>query len=469
MIPFVGPSYNLATPKADIQRAINLMLVGLETPGKAPFIMQSVPGLIQRWQLVGSIRGTIETNTRAYAVAGSTLYELHADYTSTVRGTLATSTGDVSMAYGLFQVVMVDGPSGYVFTEATDTLAQIAAAGFPGANRVDFCDNYFVFTRDRDGQQYQISAINNALAVDALDFASSESSPDDLVGHLVVQAGILLFGLLTCELHVNTGASDFPFERSRGSGFRVGLMACHSLREIDNGAMWLGRDETGSGIVYRLAGGQAQRVSTQAVEQALQASTDLTQATAYTYQDKGLTVYCINAPGLLSTWCYEVSSGAWHERCELDANGFFLAGRATHALFAFDRHFVGDATGAIYELSGTTYTNAGDPLVRERISPHSATRSRYRIDFGAFWIDCSTGEAAQGDTPHVELSYSNDSGARWSTPQARSQGAVGERFSRLLWQRCGMGRDRVTKVRFSGNAPFSIMDGGYVAPKELKT
>jgi hypothetical protein len=83
-----------------------------------------------------------------------------------------------------------------------------------------------------------------------------------------------------------------------------------------------------------------------------------------------------------------------------------------------------------------------------------------RLKFGRFWLDCSTGEAPQGVTPFAELSYSGDSGATWSNPVTRSIGAIGERFQRVLWTRLGMGRDRLWKLRFSGNAPFSIIDAG---------
>jgi hypothetical protein len=48
-VPFVGPSATLATRKADVQRSVNMHLVGMETPGKAPFFLQGIPGLILRY------------------------------------------------------------------------------------------------------------------------------------------------------------------------------------------------------------------------------------------------------------------------------------------------------------------------------------------------------------------------------------------------------------------------------------
>ena len=46
MNPFVGPSYTLQIGKASSQRTVNMHLSGMETATKAPFILQSVPGLV---------------------------------------------------------------------------------------------------------------------------------------------------------------------------------------------------------------------------------------------------------------------------------------------------------------------------------------------------------------------------------------------------------------------------------------
>ena len=67
MIPFVGPSYQLANRKASIQRAVNLFLNKIEGPEKAQYILDSVPGLVQ-WgnPASGAIRGLIEISSRAF-------------------------------------------------------------------------------------------------------------------------------------------------------------------------------------------------------------------------------------------------------------------------------------------------------------------------------------------------------------------------------------------------------------------
>ena len=457
MVPFVGPSYNLATREASVQRSVNLFLVAMEAVAKSKFILQSVPGLAVFAEPTGEIRGGIEAAGRVFIVAGSTLYEYAADGTATARGTLATATGPVDLAWGTTQLVIVDGLNGYVLTLASNAFGIITSTGWLGSDRVGFLDGYFIFS-DPGTQQFYISAIDDATSLDALDFASAESAPDDIVAHLVAHREAWFFGETTTEVWFNSGATDFPFSRNNGSTMEVGCVACFSAQKIDNGAMWIGRDTNGSGIVYRAIGYQPQRVSTVAVEEALQASTDISQARAYVYQMSGQTFYCINAPGVDSTWCYEVSTGAWHERCDVDAvTGELIAHRAKCHVFGHSLHLVGGDDGIVYRMDQTVNTFNGDQMPRIRISPNNVTPMREHVPYHSFALDCSTGHAPQGTDPQVALSWSDNGGFTWGNPVQRTLGAAGHYMSRVFWTRLGMARDRVWRVEFTEDAPFSII------------
>ena len=456
-LPFVGPSYSLATRKASAQRSVNMHLVGMETPSKAPYIMRSVPGLVLFAALGAEVRGSIYAASRCFVVAGATLFEISSTGAATARGTLSTASGAVGMAWGTTQLVVVDGANGYVLTLSGNAFASITDPDWPGSATIGYINGFFTLIPP-GRQQCYITAIDDASNIDALDFASAESSPDLLVGQVITHNEWWQFGEFTTEVRYPSD-NAFPFDRNSGATMDVGCIAAHSIRSIDNGVIWIGQDRNGSGMVYKVVGYQPQRISTTAIEEALRASTDLSQAVAYVYQLDGLTFWCVNAPGLTSTWCYEVSSGAWFEVCDLDALGQFKAGRATHHVAAFGLHLVGDAAGNLYRMDRTVYTNNGDALVRMRISPNDVTPQRERKQYGEFVLDCTTGEAGQGIAPVAELSWSNDSGATFGNPVMKSIGLVGERVPRVRWTRLGLARDRVWKLVFSGNAPFDIISG----------
>lgn len=453
MISFIGPSYELTTRKADVQRVVNMypMLIASGT-GKSPALLQSIPGLTL-FSALTTIRGMHEVNGRLFAVSGSSLYELSSAGTATLCGTLASSTGAVDMAHGLDQLVIVDGSAGYVLTLATNALTTIGADGFYGSARIGYLDGYFIAMKP-DSQQYGISTIDDATAWDALDFASSEGAPDPLVSFVVSNRELWLFGSNSVEVVYNAGGADFPFARNSTVSIELGCCSPHAAKKLANGVYWVSSDSRGAGVVWRTNGYQPERISTQAVEEKL-AGADLSTLTAYTYHQAGDAFYCINADGLDTTWVFEASSGQWHERAEL-ALGEYAPHRGTCHAYAFGRHLIGAATG-VYELDATVNTNAGDPLVRDRVSPHAATPDFSRNIFPLFELDVTTGEAAPGISPVVSMRYSDDGGATWSNWLTRSLGLTGAYSTRVRWHRTGQAIDRVWQVRCTDDVEFSII------------
>ena len=458
-VPFVGPSYSLDFRKSDVQRSINLFVSVSESgTSKSPAVLQSIPGY-GLWATIGAeLRGMYTAGARLFAVAGNTLYELSSSGVATSRGTLLTSTGPVDMAHGLNQLVVVDGNYGYVLTLATNAFARITDSAFYGSDRVGFLNGYFLFIRP-DTQQYYWSAIDDASDLDALDFKSAEYNPDGLVALLVDHMDVLLFGALTTEGHRHTG-TELVFERNEGLVIEIGCAAPFTARKLDNTVFWLGRDKDGEGQVWMLEQGSPRKVSTRAVEEALQASTDLSAATAYTHKRRGNVFYHLNAPGLETTWVFNVTTGQWHEEAEL-VNGEYEPIRGTCHAHAFGKNLIGAADGKIYYLDESKNTLNGSTLVRDRISPHNATPSMEWISFARFALDCVVGKGRpNSEAPSVQMRYSDDGGMTWSQWKTASLGAIGQYAIRVVFGRAGLGRarDRVWHVRCTDDAPFSIVN-----------
>jgi hypothetical protein len=457
MVPFVGGSYSLTFRKADVQRSVGWFPSVVESgTGKSPAILQEVPGLTSFADCAAPIRGSKEVAGRAFFVAGSILYELDSAGVATTRGALNSATSRVDMAYGLTQLVIVDGANGYVFDLASNVLTPITAAGFYGSARVAFLDGYFVFIRP-GSQQFYISAIDDASDLDALDFASAERSPDNLVSLLGDHGELWLFGEKSVEIWNNTGNSEFTFERNNGAILEVGIAAAHTAQKLDSTVIWVGNDAAGAGTVWMAQGYKPARISTQAVEEAIQRSTDLASAYAYTYQQDGHNFYCLNVPGLDTTWCFDVFTGLWHERAEL-VDGAYAQHRANSHAYAFGKHLMGSESGKVYFLDKTKGSNDGDVKVRDRISPHDAVPSLDWLYFSGFEVDAEVGVGLNDAEAAIQLRYSNDGGATWSDWKEGSLGAKGKRHTRVNWRRLGRSKDRVWQVRCTDDVTCSLVN-----------
>lgn len=456
-IPIVGPSYQLRVRKADVQRSINLFPSIVESgTGKAPAILQSVPGLVLFADAGEEIRAMrVLKDGRLFIVSGDKFKEVDSGGVISDRGTLTTTTGAADIAQNLVQAIIVDGPSGYVMNLASNTFTQIASA-FQGSVRVSVLNGRAIFVKP-DSQQFQLSAVDDATVIDTLDFASAESSPDNIVTHIVDHGQVFFFGETSIEIWDDVGGLDFPLARNEGAKIETGTTAAFSLQKLDNTVIWLGNDERGGGIVWKLQGFTPVRISTQAIEEMLQSATDLTDAVAYTYQQDGHSFYCLNAPGLDTTLCYDVASGNWHERAEFDG-GTYTQHRGQFHAYAYGKHLIGAADGKIYEYSPTTHTNAGDTLVRDRISPHLATPTYDKMTFSSMQVDCVVGAGKpDSSAPQLMMRYSNDGGISWGNWRYCSMGAIGERRQRTIYRRLGQAYDRVWQIRCTENVQFAIV------------
>jgi hypothetical protein len=411
-----------------------------------------------------TIRGMIASpsGTQMAMVVDDSLLFVRPDGVREVLGTLVTRRGPVGMKVGLNQLVVVDGGFGYVVDLETAEFTQITSDGWRGSYTVEYLDGYFVFI-DPISQTFYTSALEDALTISALDTADASGSPDKLVGQVVTSRVLVLFGEISGEIWQNTAepSPGVPFSRNSGAFLEVGLMAAHSVKTLDNSAYWLGRDYNGAGMVYRMEGFRPQRISTMAVEQSIQRvimeGRDISQAVAYTYQQGGHSFYCLQVPGLDTTWCYDAATQQWHERAEL-VDGTYQQHRVRHTCYAYGKVLAGGDDDIVYYYDVDANTNAGDVLVRDRISPHYAVPSLDRVKFPAFELDCTVGYGKAGDSQaRVMMRYSNDGGFSWSPWLTSTVGAVGQKTARARFLRCGSARDRVWQVRMTDDTPWAIV------------
>ena len=372
-----------------------------------------------------------------------------------------TGTGPVSIADNGTQIFFACNPDGYIYNESTNVFAKITDPDFPGAVTVQYLDGYFVFN-EPDSQLLWITALLDGTSIDPLDFASAEGSPDGIVAVAVTHRELWVFGTDSVEVWYDAGTADFPLARISGAFNEIGCVAPYSVAKLDNTLYWLGTDARGQGIVYKANGYTGARVSTHAIEYAIQSYSTISDAVAYTYQQDGHAFYVISFPTAGKTWCYDVATNLWHERAGF-SNGQFTRHRSNCQCNFGGTIIVGDyLDGRIYSFDLDVY--ADDDQVQRYLRSWRAIppgqNNLNRTAQHSLQLDCESGvglNTGQGSDPQVLLRWSDDGGHTWSNEHARSLGAIGATGQRVIWRRLGMTlklRDRVYEV--SGTDPTKI-------------
>lgn len=466
-------AYTARSLIADAQRCINLYPEKNPDDASAPITHYPTPGLtlISSPPVAGESRAIYTATTgQRYEVVGANVYAVSASNVYTLLGKINSTTGHVVMQDNGTSVVIVDGsPSGWSINIATNVLTQITDPAFYGADRVDYVDGYFVFNKPNT-QQFYISNYND-ITFNSLDIASKSTYPDNLSTLIVMHREIWLIGDQTTEVWYNTGASDFTFGRMPGVFIEHGCVAKHSVAKHDLNVFWLSKNKDGQGIVILGKGYAANRISTHAIEQEFQAYSRLDDAIGYCYQQGGHPFYVLSFPTANKTWVYDLSTGLWHQRGYLEADGSVSRHRGICHSFNQGRNLVSDyATGNVYALDANAYTDNGNPILRIRSFPHIGAGDGRRALFRQFIADMECGQGLPGDTadPEIRLRWSDDRGFSWGNYTVDTLGKAGVYKHVIQFQRLGYARDRVFELSWSAPVKTALI-GAYIDVRGART
>ena len=458
-IPFVGPSYQARSTNVDAQRTLNCFVEMDNASPRAPLALYGTPGLRKVLTLATyPVRAAIAENGYAWIVSGSGVYRVDSSYTSTTLGSIGTTTGAVSMASNGTQIIVVDGSSGYIIDTAAATVTSIADGDFPsGVKRAAYSDGYFIVSGKADSQQFWISSLLDGATWDGLDFASAEGAPDNTIGLIVDHREVWLFGDTSAEVWVNTGSATFPFERSGNTFIEHGCAAAGTVAKLDNTVFWLGGGDTGTGIVWRANGYTPTRVSTHALEYAIDTYGDVSDAFAFSYQQEGHGFYVLTFPSVGKTWVYDVATQLWHERAYTTPDtGIESQWRASCHVMLGSTHIVGDwEDGRLYALDMDYFTDDGDNILRLRAAA-TQEQLQNRLFYSELQVDMETGVGGDGPAT-LMLRYSNDGGHSWSNIKEASVGLTGQYGAIVRFNRLGAGRNRVWEISMTDPVRFVVM------------
>jgi hypothetical protein len=441
IVPFGTQSYAHRSRPLSSQRMLNCYLE--VAPPSAKTQAAVVPSFgVASFATVGNgpIRGAISVNGRVYVVSGGSLYSLNVSGVSTSLGAIPNADR-VSMASDGQNVFVATQTEGYVYNGST--VAKVTDTDFPGASVVAFLDGFILAVEPSSGRFWVCETPYDPTAWNALDFATAEGAPDDLVSLIVDHREVFLFGRESTEVWYNSGAADFPLERTPSGFIEIGCLSAHGPAKIDNSVFFPASDYT----VRRLDGYTPIRVSTHAVEQAIESYANKT-CYGMTWVEGGHSFYSLTfAEG---TWVYDVSTQLWHERQSYARNNW----RPSAIVRAFGKVLVGDSeSNKVGELRSDTFSEFGDQLVARCTAPAIANEN-LMLEHKRLELVFETGVGlmtGQGSDPKVMLDWSNDGGRTWSNEHWRPLGDIGDFRTRVVWNRLGQARDRV--YRFSISDP----------------
>lgn len=457
---FASQSYESRSLSLSAQRVVNYYVEAVPVKAKAPAVIFNAPGIksFGSGGLAGSVRAAHMMGGVLYVVAGNTLYSVTSAGVATSLGTINTHNGNVGMAVNRAspqELGIVDGVEGWTY-DTSAGLVKITDASFAPANTIAFIDGYFVF--DETGtSRFFISNLDDGQTITGTDFADAEGSPDEVVAVAANHRELWVFGEDTTEIYFNSGNTNFPFERISGAFLERGCAAAYSIAQDDNTIFWLGDDR----IVYRANGYVPERISTHAIEGAIEGYSTISDAFGFVVAMAGHKFYHLTFPTGGKTFVFDAATGLWSERASNDARYF----RASVYVKGYGKYIVGDAfQGRLGELDLDTYTEFGGvmegvltsaPIYNdgERIFHHKVEME----------IDSGVGTTT-GDEPYMWLDWSDDGGQSWSLRKpAKSMGKTGNYKQRLRWTRLGASRDRVYRLSTSANVKRSVLAAHYNA------
>lgn len=364
-VNLIGGFYADESRHWSVQDTCNWLPVVAERAGTlTPAKLATPPGLRPYQQIgTGPIRGMHDCEGHRFVVSGRTLYRITNTGVGIPLGTIP-GVGRVSISHNQFkggnQVLVCNGApgGGYVYDTRAQTFERITDPGFPGSLQTAYIDSYLLGV-DPAGRFWFHSNLADATDYNTMDRYEAEAAPDRIVGLAVSQFEVIVFGERTAEFYGNAGGATGTFQSKRAVIDR-GCASRHTICNLDNSVFWLGDD----GIVYRLEGYAARRVSTVPLERAL-AGLRWSDAFAFAWEDKGHKVYYLTFPDG-QTWGYDVVCGLWHRRESYGLSRW----RLNDAVRWGSNWYGGDfQNGRIWQLDWDYPAEGDQPMVSERTSP----------------------------------------------------------------------------------------------------
>lgn len=429
-VPFALQSGNAGAVQNSRERLTNLY-GELTVSGINKLIRRQRPGLSNDHVLAGEKRCIERHKGTHYLVVDATFYSWDGT-TLTSLGTLNSSTGRCTMIFNDNDQVMIsDGNVAYYWNGTILQLTTLPAGVTVGT--LAYLSGYGIFNQPGTGV-FWITSVNDFSTVDALDFATAESSPDNLVTVFTDHNELWLPGTATTEVWQLSGGTDFPFTPYVNALIVRGCAAGLTYAAEDNTIFFLGDDL----VVYRADGYRPVRVSTAPIENSIQmlSVTALAAGYAHLYTWRGNKFLTLTFPDELTVQL-NIGTGIWNDADTFGNDYWTPVGSAGH-------HSDYLLTPMGISHLAQVNTDEGGIMRRRGVSAPGYADDK-RISISEFYLNAEVGRAAQGVTPNIMLRVALD-GETFANERWRTLGTIGRYAWRAVWRNLGQGRKPVLEI-----------------------
>lgn len=428
---------------------VNLIPVPKQS-GISNGFLRPADGLVANGSGPGIDRGGINWQGVCYRVMGTKLVTVASNGAVTELGDVGGPVDSlVTMDYSFDRLAIASGGRLYYWNGTT--LTQVTDPDLGVVLDVAWVDGYFMAT---DGEFLVVTELSDPTQVNPLKYGSSEVDPDPVVALLKLRNEVYALNRNTIEVFDNVGGEFFPFQRIDGAQIQkgvVGTFACCVYMEL---VAFLGSGRNEAPSIYLGANAQAQKISTQEIDEILlgYTETQLASVKLEARNDKSHQHLYVHLPD--RTLVYDAAaSDALGDQVWLTlttSTEGFSQYRARNIVWAYDKWLVGDPQSSNVGYMVDTAGEHWGQIVRWEFGTMIVYNEGKGAIFNELELVSLTGRVAVGVDPKISTSYSLD-GLSWSQDRYISVGTNGNTAKRLVWFQQGHMRNWRIQ-RFSGNS-----------------
>lgn len=321
------------------------------------------------------------------------------------------------------------------------TLADVAFPDSANVIKVISGAGRFIALRADTGKFYWTPVLGGT--VDALDFATAENQPDNVLDALFINDILMLFGTETVEFWPNGSDPDLPFTPLEASVIEKGIRATGCATAVGSTFAWVTNEN------QVCLSDENNIISNNGLQERIEASADVS---LFSFVMGGNEFVCLQIDA--ETQVYNPRTGAWSE--------FKSYGQDRWAVSCYSSGVLGS------DIDGRTFTfidghvDLGGPMERLWTGGFPILSGGVKVSNAMTRVNVGQTPFLTGDyvDPSIEMRLSRDGGQTWGNWRAKSLGRQGAYRTDVQWRALGLASRPSLLMQFRVTDPVDVRTSG---------